>query len=224
MKKRSHWMIIAIAAGLGLLLVGCSRIQAAASGAANNTRDNTGKQNSMPLPMQLALDTLSLEETDKVVTPEQAAELLPLWKAAKSLSNADNVAPQELEGLYKQIQRTMTSEQVKAIQSIDLTGPNMAALSEKYEIMLPRNGFGNTTQGPQPTAQAGQQGGGAPPADFGGGPPMMGGGPPGAGGPMGGGASSSSRSSNRSSSQKAQGGFETILYQAVIDLLEKKIH
>jgi len=201
-----------------LLLGSCSRNQAAASGAANNTGNSAGKQNTMPQSIQLALGTLSLEETYMAVTPEQAADLLPLWKATKSLSIADNMAPQELEGLDKQIRGAMTPEQLKAIQSVDLTGPNMAAVSEKYGIMLPWNGFGNATQGPRPTAQAGQQGGGAPPADFGGGPPPMMG-----GGPMGGGASSSSRSSSRSNSQKPQGGFETILYQAVIDLLEKKV-
>ena len=59
--------------------------------------------------MQLALGTLALEETDQAITAEQAAALLPLWKAANSLSGADNVAAEEMTGLFKQIEEAMTS-------------------------------------------------------------------------------------------------------------------
>jgi hypothetical protein len=176
--------------------------------------------------MQLALGTLKLEETDLAITPEQADEVLPLWKAAKSLSNADNVTAKELEGLFKQIQDTMTPEQVKAIQSMDLSGQNMAQLAQDLGIELPFGGPANLSSEQQATMEAsrqsGQGAGGFPIEGGPGGGP--GGAPPGGEGALPGrGLPRSSDSSDQAGSQKAPGGFETTLYQAVIGLLEKKI-
>ena len=228
MKKSSFAWIVAILGGLGLLLVSCSRSQTVASGAANNSGSDAGEQRALPLPMQLALGTLKLEETDMAVTPEQAAKLLPLWKAAKSLGNADNITPKELEGLYKQIQGTMTSEQVKAIQSMDLSGQNIAQLAQELGIEMPMGGPANLSSEQQATMEAFRQsrqqsgGGGFP----GGGPDGGGpGGPPpgGEGVPPGGGPQGSSGNNNQTGDLRSQGGSDTVLYQIVINLLEKKI-
>jgi hypothetical protein len=224
MKKWSYILIVAIAAGLTLLLAGCGGEQSAAAGNENNPGTGTNEQRMLPLSMQLALGTLKLEGTDKAVTPEQAAELLPLWKATKSLSGADNVTPQELEGLFKQIQKTMTAEQMQAIQSMDLSGPNMAEVAQELGLELPGGGLGNLTEEQQATMEASRQSGQMPQGDFGGGGPPPGGGFPGGdGAPPGGGPQGSSRNSDQTARQGARGGFGTVIYQAVIDLLEKKI-
>jgi hypothetical protein len=225
MKKWSYLLVVAIAAGFALLLAGCGSKQAAASGNVNNPEAGMNGQPGQPLSMQLALGTLKLEGTDYTVTPEQAAELLPLWRAAKELSGADNVTPQELEGLFKQIQKAMTAEQMQAIQSMDLSGPNMAEVAKELGLELPAGGPGNLTEEQQATIEASRQSGQMPPADFGGG----GGGPPpdgmpgGAGAPPGGGPQSSSSNGNQTVRQGTRRGFGTVIYQAVIDLLEKKI-
>jgi len=57
-------------------------------------------QPTVVLPTQLALGTLSLEDTAQAVTAEQAAELLPLWKAVHSLNASDNVTTLEMNAVY----------------------------------------------------------------------------------------------------------------------------
>jgi hypothetical protein len=228
MKKWSYIIVVTIVSGLALFLSSCAKKQDTTAGDANNPVAGTNGQFELPLSMQLALGTLKLEGTDAAVTPEQAAELLPLWKATNSLSDADNVTPQELEGLFKQIQKAMTPEQMQAIQSMDLSGPNMAEVAKELGLELPAGGPGNLTEEQQATMEASPQSGSRqsgqmPPADFGGGPPPGGGMPGGAGAPPGGGPQGSSNNSNQTARQGGRGGFGTVIYQAVIDLLEKKI-
>ena len=205
MKMWSYLLIVAIAAGLSLLLGGCGSNQAAISGNVNSPDAGTSGQPTQPLSMQLALGTLKLEGTDAAVTPEQAAELFPLWRAAKELSEADNVTPQELEGLFKQIQKAMTAEQMQAIQSMDLSGPNMADIAKELGLELPAGGPGNLTEEQQATMEASPQSGQMPPADLGGGPPP-GGMPGGAGAPPGGGPQGSSSNGNQTARQAGRGG------------------
>jgi len=221
MKKWFELLMVGIAASLALLLVGCSK-QATASGNVNNSDAGTNGQPSQPLSMQLALGTLKLEGTDAAVTSEQAAELLPLWKAANKLTGADNVTPQELEGLFKQIQKAMTAEQMQAILSMDLSGPNMAEVAKELGLELPAGNPGDLTEEQQATMEASRQNGQMPPTDFGGGPPP-GGMPGGDGAPPGGGPQGSKSNSNQTTRQGGRGGFGTIIYQAVIELLEEKI-
>ena len=228
MKKWDYLLFVAIATSLSMLLASCSKQQAAAATGNGNSGGGGNGQPSQSLSMQLALGTLKLEGTDKAVTPEQATDLLPLWKAAKSLSEADNVHPQELEGLFKQIQKAMTAEQMQAIQSMDLSGPNMAEIAQELGLELPAGGPGDLTEEQQATMEASRQSssrqsGQMPPADFGGGPPP--GGMPGGGGSglQGGGPQGSSSNNGQTARQSSGGGFGTAIYQAVIDLLEKKI-
>lgn len=223
MRKWFHISVIVIITSLALLLTSCSKEQAAAAnGNGNNPGAGANGQPSQPLSMQLALGTLKLEGTDTAVTPEQAAELLPLWKAANSLSGADNVHPQELEGLFIQIQKAMTAEQMQAIQSMDLSGPKMADIAKELGLELPAGGPVSLTEEQQATLEASRQSGQMPPADFGGGPPpgVM---PGGDGAPPGGGPQGSSRNSDQTARQAGRSGFGTAIYQAVIELLEKKI-
>ena len=65
-------------------------------------------QDAMPISAQLGFGTLLLEDTEHAVDAGQAAELLPLWKAARSLSESETVAEAELEAVFHQIEDTMT--------------------------------------------------------------------------------------------------------------------
>jgi hypothetical protein len=225
MKKWSFLLVLAIVAGLALLLAGCGKKEAAvANGNVNDADDRANGQPALPLFMQLALGTLKLDGTDQAVTSEQAAELLPLWKAANSLSDADNVTPQELEGLFKQIQKAMTPEQMQSIQSMDLSGPNMAEIARELGLDLPQGGPGNLSEEQQATLEAARESGQMPRGEFGGGPPP--GGMPGGGEggfPPGGEPQEFSQNNNPAARQAGRGSFGTAIYQAVIDLLEKKI-
>ncbi|MBE9473899.1 MAG: hypothetical protein IMY85_03345, partial [Chloroflexi bacterium] len=71
-------------------------------------------QDALPISAQLGFGTLLLEDSEYAVDPLQAAELLPLWKAARSLNQSETVAEAELEAVFNQIQDTMTSEQISA--------------------------------------------------------------------------------------------------------------
>jgi hypothetical protein len=182
--------------------------------------------------MRLALGTLALENTEQAITPEQAAELLPLWKAANSLSGADNIATEETQGLFGQIEDAMTPEQMQAIQGMDFSGENMAELASTYGFQMGGGRRGELSEEMRATMEAAQASGQmpegftpgmAPPegAEF----RLEGGGAdgpiPGEGGQ---GFFMRGAEGNSAASGNAAGGtVSNPLYDAVIALLEKKI-
>jgi hypothetical protein len=71
---------------------------------------------------QLALGTLLLAETENAVTPQQAEALLPLWQALQGGVSATV----EVNAVLKQIEGTLTPEQLGAIAAMHLTQERMA--------------------------------------------------------------------------------------------------
>lgn len=140
-------------------------------------------ENAIPVPMQLALGTFELENTDYPIDAEQAEELLPLWKALNALSNDDTVAQAEVDALYQQIAEAMTPEQIAAIASMQLTFEDMRTLAQEqgWEFAAGGRFMGNDQISPQirETAQAMRQSGQMPTGRFGPGGEGLGGGPPG---------------------------------------------
>jgi hypothetical protein len=154
----------------------------ASSGAESSPGIGEDFQNALPISAQLGFGTLLLEDSEYAVDPSQAAELLPLWKAARSLSESETVAEAELEAVFNQIQDTMTSEQISAIADLQLTGEEMAQLMEDLGLSFGfgGSGSGNLTPEQQATAQAARESGeGFPGGGF------PGGGIPGGGNPGG---------------------------------------
>jgi hypothetical protein len=133
--------------------------------------------------LQLTLGTFKLDQTDTPIDAEEASELLPLWKALRSLSQNDTTAAEELQALIVQIEGTLTSEQVKAVQNMNLSFQDVQSVSQELGLNLGAGGGGvNRSASAQDDAQG--TGGGMPAGGgFGGGPEgiMGGGGPPGAG-------------------------------------------
>jgi hypothetical protein len=242
MKKVSYLtFILVLLTGL-LLITGCSSVPENAVGAndqaaeessepgeqpaeeSNETGDQpaaTGDQNTMPLQTQLAVGTLKLEETELAVTSDQAAELLSLWKAARSLSESDNVAAEEMNAIFTQIQETMAPEQLDTINAMELTNEDLRELFPEMEQI------GNISPERQATMEAMRESGQGPPEGFTpggmgggqGGPPMGEGG----GMPMGGGAPPEGFSGEEGDTAPRGGGFGTAIYDPVIDLLEGKL-
>ena len=128
---------------------------------------------------QLALGTMRLDEGELAVNEAQAAELLPLWQALQTLSNSQTTAQVELDAVVKQIQGTMSAEQVAAVASMQLTEDNLTEMMESGELGL--RGFGGRNV-------EGADGGAGGPGGFGGLPGGFGGRPGGGqgGGPGGG--------------------------------------
>jgi hypothetical protein len=118
-------------------------------------------QNALPISAQLGFGTLMLEDSEYAVNPTQAAELLPLWKAARSLSESETAAEAELVAVFNQIQDAMTAEQISFIADMQLTGEEMGQLMEELGLSFGFGGpgFGNLTPEQQETAQAARESG-----------------------------------------------------------------
>lgn len=192
-------------------------------------------QDAMPISAQLGFGTLLLEDTEYAVTPAQAAELLPLWKAARSLSDSDTVADTEMEALFNQIEETMTPEQLSAISEMQMTGEEMGQMMEDLGISFGGGRFGDLSPEMQATAEAARESGeGFPGGGFivGGGP---GGGMPGGGfvegqGPGGPGFRSENLSPEQQATMEAlreeRGNpglrFALVFIDPLIDMLEER--
>ena len=175
----------------------------------------------MPQAMQLALGTFKLEGTGNAIDSEQATSLLPLWKAARSLSESETVATEELQAIVKQIQDSMTTEQIDLIQNMDLTAEDMSSIAEELGIEIFGAGrFGDISPEMQATMQAARESGQIPEGSFGGGGP--------GGGGFGGntGLSPEQRETaiaERGGFQRAGLGLPTPLLEAIIQFLEAKL-
>ncbi len=155
-------MALAVALVMGAL-VGCGGRQATtAGGSAGETYTSEVLRNdyegALDASTQLALGTLKLEETENAVTPEQARTLLPLWQALRG----GVTAQAEVNTVLKQIEGTMTPQQLQVIAGMRLTQDDLQTWMQEHGIRP--GGVFTWTQGtPAPW--------GTPPAGFGGGPP-----------------------------------------------------
>ena len=152
---------------LSLALGACSSSQATSSTGSGNSSQNN---DSLSKVNMLLVGTLRLEDSEKAITSEEAATILPLWQAYRALSTSQTAAEAEVEALLNQIESTMTTEQVQAIEAMNLTSKDMLNLMQS---MGPVMGPGGTPD-PQSTPGFDFPGGvvidGNPPDIAGGGP------------------------------------------------------
>lgn len=178
---------------------------------------------------KLAAGTLLLEGTDLAVTQQQAQTLTLLWQGIQSLSASDSTAPAELEAIYQQIQDSMTSEQLAAIQAMEIDPASLREVLSGLGLQMGR--MGNPAGGEAAGANAPE--GGFPASGME--PGMMGGGPGGgAGGGPGGGmglegqpqmqGTPSSEMATAIAGRQAAGGFDlnAMYIRPLIQLLEQK--
>ena len=198
----------------------------------------TNGQFEMPISLKLALGTLNLDGTSNEVSPAEATALLPLWKAVRSLGSSDTVAAEEMNALYNQIQETMSTDQIDAIDAMQLTGASMSEIAQKLGIELFGNGgggrLGTFTPEMQATAQAARESGQFQRGDFPV-PPQGGfpGGGPGGGGGFGGEFQGGSNltpeqqatmtARRATNGNRVNVGVPTALLDALIQYLEGKI-
>jgi hypothetical protein len=131
-----------------VLAASCSSPNLPGSKASTSTTQQSPLNQDMtnqPLSSKLAMGTLVLEGTDQAVTAEQAVQLIPLWKAVRSLASSNNTSQEEINAVYKQIEDTMTADQVQAIEKMSMTPEETRALMEKLGIEAPQ--FGNGSGG-----------------------------------------------------------------------------
>ena len=121
-----RWTIgLVLALAVGPLLVGCGQEEQAAPAAEqesagdtySSTTLNTSYDDALNASTQLILGTIRLEETGDTVTAEQAKSLLPLWQSLQG----GVTAQAEVNAVLKQIESTMTQDQLAAIAAMRLT-------------------------------------------------------------------------------------------------------
>jgi hypothetical protein len=148
-----------------ILLAACNKSTSQSNTSDNNSANSSQAGTSLSQVNLLLVGTLKLENTAQAVTKDEAAQLLPLWQAYRSLSTSQTSAEAEVEALLKQIQSTMTTSQVQAIQAMELTSTDMVSLMQTLGPAMGPQG----TPNPQ----------GTPPADL----TIIGGMPPNDGNP-----------------------------------------
>ena len=119
------------------MLAGCSGGEEATQASASVGGDaytsevlDTSYDDALNASNQLLLGTMQLEGTEQAVTPEQAATLLPLWRAMQGGVTAQT----EVNALLKQIEGTMTQEQLQAIAAMQLTQEDLQAWMEEQGL------------------------------------------------------------------------------------------
>ncbi|MBN1665601.1 MAG: hypothetical protein JW862_00870 [Anaerolineales bacterium] len=140
---------------------------AADTGATTNANPDeitTVAAGELNLETSLIMGTVLLEESTYAVDAEQAAALLPLWKALRSLSSSETAAQVEIDAVIAQIEETMTTEQLAAIAAMQLSMQDMPAVSEILGIEETGGGnrSGELTPEMQATQQAARESGAAP--------------------------------------------------------------
>lgn len=94
----------------------------------------------------LTLGTLELDSTPDAVTVEQAETLLPLWQALLGTQKSGAAAQAEVNALLEQIEGSLTSEQLAAINALQLTQADMQAWAAANGVTL-GSGGGQPGQG-----------------------------------------------------------------------------
>jgi hypothetical protein len=144
MKRWTIGLVLALAVGV---LAGCGQEQAAPAPAEesagetySSTALDTSYTDALDASTQLVLGTIRLEETGNAVTPEQAKSLLPLWQ---SLQGGVTVQA-EVNAVLKQIEGTMTREQLTAIAAMQLTREDLQSWMQEQGTS---EGFGGSGGG-----------------------------------------------------------------------------
>jgi hypothetical protein len=161
MAKKNLFLLCAII--LIFNLTACSAIQLPWASASTSSTQTSSLANfsGQPVKNKLAVGMLQLEGSDLAITPAQAKELLPLWKAVKSLSKDSNTTSDEMAALYVQIEGVLTANQVKAIENLDMSTGDLTALVQKYESQtsVSSSSPSTTTSQSAQSAQGGPVGG-----------------------------------------------------------------
>ncbi len=174
--KQMRWYLVLVIGVLILSLAACGgasseiedsnsisseSAQKAAEGVASSDRDFAD----IPPSALIPIGTLMLEESPLAVDSTQAADLLPLLKAYRSLVESETSSIVEIDAVLRQIENTMTEDQLQAIADMNLSRENMFGMMD--ELGLEAEGFqpgANAPDGVSPgefLGPGGGQGGGA---------------------------------------------------------------
>jgi hypothetical protein len=208
MKKKLVLIISLIA------ILAVSACSAVGTSNGNATQTTTAGSDQLPTLSKLVVGTYKLIDSSTPITQAQAMELVILWKAYKELQTRDTKAQQEVTDLLTQINSTLTTDQITAIDTMNLSTRDVMALVQELGVSASttsKTGSASTSSSSSSSrssggAAGGFPGGGVPPAD--GGFVFNGGG---GGGQFGGGTSATPSASMRATIQarRAASGAQT---------------
>jgi len=204
----------------------CLIFALAACGSTATSSSRTESTASLSLEDQLLVGTLKLEDTSLAVTQDQAAELLPLWEALRSLAGSSIAANQEVEAVINQIEEAMSPGQIDSITAMKLTQSDLAAAVTSLGASTEASTAASTA-GSRPVLPAvgggtgapsgGDPGGGNPPTDLGAGGALAS-----AGAASAGLTQASATQTVASQSAGSTDAAPAALISALIELLQKK--
>jgi hypothetical protein len=116
--KKLMELLITILLVAGLSACDTSTAMTPAKAARTNSKSLTSVE-------ELILSTLKLEETSQAVDKTQVATLLPLWQAYVELQSNNSTATEEVEAVISRIQSSITAEQSKAIDNLELSSQDL---------------------------------------------------------------------------------------------------
>ncbi len=129
--KRMNALVLSVVVSAVVLLGGCQSAQPTVAVTDGGVEGGPVCVNEMDL---LALGILELEESDEAVTPEQASEMLPLWKMLVSGGLRGDT---ESASVMKQIENTLTASQSTTITTMDLTSEDQRVWMAEQGLEMP---------------------------------------------------------------------------------------
>ena len=137
------WYIGLALALTAVVLVGCGEEEATPAPVDEGDGEtytsavlDTSYPDALSVGNQLAMGTIQLEETENAMTPDQATALLPLWQALQGGVTAEA----EVNAVLKQVEGTMTQEQLAAIAALQLTQEDLRAWMEEQGLGIGMGG------------------------------------------------------------------------------------
>lgn len=162
MMKR--WLSLSILLGLALALAACGGSATPAPASSPDVYESPNLdfsyEGALAARNQLLLGTLALEGTPNAITPDQAAQLLPLWQALGSTTQSGAAAQAEVSALLTQIEEALTAEQLAAIKAMQLTQADLQEWAAANGVTLGSgsgSGQPGSGQGLSPEARATRQ-------------------------------------------------------------------
>lgn len=109
---------------------------AAVPASGSTTALDTTYEGALSQRNQLLLGTLLLEESDWPVAAEQARTLLPLWQGIRGTMRSGAAAQAEVDALLRQIEASMTADQIAAIREMKLTQAELQAWAKNQGLSI----------------------------------------------------------------------------------------
>ena len=145
-----------------IAILAVSACTAAGTTNGNATQTTTAGSDQLPTLSKLVVGTYKLIDSSTPVTQDQARELVVLWKAYKELNTRDSKAQQEVTDLLTQINSSLTTDQIAAIDAMNLSTRDVMSLVQELGVSASTASTSRTGSSSSSNSSAGGGPGGFP--------------------------------------------------------------